>query len=185
MSTISRVWTVGVVAAVVSVASAAQDAPKTIQAGDLSFKIPSSWKSERPSNAMRKAQIKINPVAGDDEPAELVVTAFPGAAGGVEANVKRWEGQFEDGDKNTPKAKVEERKGVNVSATRVEVAGRYVASMTPGAAKKYDKANYRLLGAIVLTKDMGYFFKLTGPDKTVLGASKAFDAMIESMSVDQ
>ena len=43
------------------------------------------------------------------------------------------------------------------------------------AAAKHDKPNYRLLGAIVLTDDTGYFFKLTGPEKTVAAASKGFD----------
>ena len=36
-----------------------------------------------------------------------------------------------------------------------------------------------------MTKDTGYFFKLTGPDKTVAAASKGFDALIESMTLDK
>ena len=179
-----RSLTVGLFATLLGVASAADEAPQTIHAGELAFKAPAAWKSEKPINAMRKAQIKVAPAPGDSEPAELAVTAFPGGAGSVEANVKRWEGQFIDADKNTPKAKVEARKGINTDVTRVEVAGRY-AAMTPGQPGKNDKPNYRLLGAIVVTKDTGYFFKLTGPDKTVLAASKGFDALIESMTIEK
>ncbi len=69
--------------------------------------------------------------------------------------------------------------------TRVEIAGRYVAAMMPGQPGKNDKPNYRLLGAIVPTADSSYFFKLTGPDKTVREAAKGFDAMIESMTLEK
>jgi len=128
--------------------------------------------------------MKIEPAAGDDEPAELVITAFPGGAGSVEANIDRWEKQFVDADKRTPKAKVEKRKGLNVDVTRVEVSGRFFAGM-PGAAAKTEKPNYRLLGAIVTVPDASYYFKLTGPEKTVAAASKGFDALIESMKLDK
>ena len=182
---IHRVLTVGLVAALVGVSVAAEDETQTIKAGALSFKAPGTWKKETPKSSMRQAQMKIDPAAGDDEPAELVVTAFPGGAGGVEANVDRWEKQFIDADKKTPKAKVEKKKGLNVDVTRVDITGRYVAPIMPGQAGRNDKPNYRLLGAIVQTPDMGYFFKLTGPDKTVSAASKGFDGLIESMKLDK
>ena len=185
MSMHSRFRNLGLVATLIGAATAtAADAPQTIKAGALSFKAPAAWKSEQPSNAMRVAQVKVAPVAGDSEPAELAVTSFPGGAGGLEANVKRWEGQFQDADRNTPKAKVENKKGINVDVTRVEVAGRYVAAMMPGQPGRNDKPNYRLLGAIVTTPAATYYFKLTGPDKTVLAASKGFDELIESMKLD-
>ena len=82
MSMNSRFLTVGLVAALVGVAAAADDATQTIKAGASSFKAPATWKKETPKSAMRKAQIKVAPAEGDDEPAELVVTAFPGGAGG-------------------------------------------------------------------------------------------------------
>ena len=185
MSKFHRFLTVGLVAALVGVAVAADDTPQTIKAGALSFKAPGTWKKETPKSAMRQAQMKVEPATGDDEPAELVVFAFPNGAGSVESNIDRWEKQFIDADKGTPKAKVEKKKGVNVDVTRVEITGRFVAPVTPGAAARNDKANYRLLGAIVETKDTGYFFKLTGPDKTVSAASKGFDGLIESMKLDK
>jgi uncharacterized cupredoxin-like copper-binding protein len=185
MSMIHRFLTVGLVGALVGVAVAADDATQAVKAGALSFKAPASWKKETPKSSMRQAQMKIEPTSGDTEAAELVVFAFPNGAGSVESNIDRWEKQFVDADKKTPKAKVEKKKGINVDVTRVEVSGRYVAAVTPGAAERNDKANYRLLGAIVETKDTGYFFKLTGPDKTVAAASKGFDTLVESMKLDK
>ena len=69
--------------------------------------------------------------------------------------------------------------------TTVAITGRFVAQDMLGSGAKSDKANYRLLGAIVETKDTGYFLKLTGPEKTVSDASKDFDKLVESMKLDK
>lgn len=157
---------------------AGADDPKAMKADELTFKVPSSWKAERPKSAMRKAQLKVTPVKGDADPAELVVTSFGGGGGGVEANVARWETQFEGG----AKAKVEKKKGTNIDVTRVEIAGHYVAPVMPGSPEKNDKPEYRLLGAIVITPNAGYFFKMVGPEKTMLASREGFDALIASIT---
>ena len=185
MSMIHRLLTVGAVASLLGVAVAADETTQTVTANGLTFKAPTTWKKETPKNAMRLAQFKVEPASGDEDAGELVVTAFPGGGGGVEMNVDRWEKMFVDADKKPVKAKIEQKKGVNVDVTRVEVTGRYVAAMTPGQTARFDKPNYRLLGAIVMTPKTGYFLKLTGPEKTISNASKAFDAMIESMNLDK
>ena len=174
---LAALMAVGVMAVV-----GADDATQTIKAGEMAFKVPSAWKKERPKSSMRQAQLKVEPAEGDKEPAELVLFAFPNGAGTVEANIERWESQFVGSDGATPKAKVEKKKGTNVDVTRVEIAGRFVAAVTPGAAEKNNKPESRLLGAIVQTPRAGYFFKMVGPDKTMLAAKPAFDAMIASMS---
>src|SRR6478609_1628602 len=51
---------------------------QTIDAGGLTFQAPASWKSAKPTSTMRKAQLSVEPVKGDPEPAELLVFAFPG-----------------------------------------------------------------------------------------------------------
>ena len=73
-----------------------------MDAGGLSFKAPESWKSIPTTSPMRRAQLKVEPVPGDDYLALLVVYAFPGGAGSVEANLTRWQGQFKDADGNPP-----------------------------------------------------------------------------------
>ena len=100
---------------------------------------------------MRKAQLKIEPVKGDEEGADLIVFVFPGGAGSVDANVQRWQSTFKDKDGKPPKVDVKTVKGQNVEATRVEIAGHYYPTAFPGQPKQPDHDNYRLLGAIVLT----------------------------------
>lgn len=64
--------------------------------GGITVSIPDGWDSEPPSNSMRKAQYRLS---GDDGDAELVVTHFGmRGAGGVDANIARWKGQFADSD---------------------------------------------------------------------------------------
>ncbi len=161
----------------------ADSPPQTIDAGGLKFQAPAGWKSNPPSSSMRRAELKIGPTGGDKEPAELVVFAFPGGAGTVEANVQRWRSQFKDADGNPPRIESKVVKGKNVDVTRVETAGHYYPSQFPGRPKEPDRPNYRLLGAIVQTPETGYFVKMTGPDKTMQAVRGDFDQLIASMSV--
>ncbi len=178
----TRFGLAALLAAAVSTLAGADDATQTIRAGELTFKAPTTWKKERPKSTMRQAQLKVEPVEGDKEPAELVLFAFPNGAGTIEANIDRWESQFVGADGKTPKATVEKKKGTNVDVTRVEISGRFVASVQPGAAEKNNKPDQRLLGAIVQTPQAGYFFKMVGPDKTMLASKAAFDALIATIS---
>ena len=161
----------------------ADDTTETIKVRGISFEIPKTWKSVKPSSAMRLTQIKVGPEKGDTEAAELVLFAFPGGGGTVDANLARWKLQFEGKDGNAPEIITDTRKGKNVEVTFAETSGRFVAAVTPGAAEKFDKSDWRLLGAIVQSNDTGYYFKMVGPDKTMKAAKPAFEAMIKSMSL--
>ena len=177
----SRWTTAALVGTGILVIAMGADDPKTqkINAGQLTFEAPATWKSSRPSSAMRKAQLAVPPVKGDADPAELVVYAFPGGAGGVEANIERWRGQFKDDQGKAPKAETKNVKGKNVEVKRVEVAGDY----TDPFAGKGTQPKYRLLGAIVETPETSYFLKMVGPDQTVSAAEKGFDQMLATLAV--
>ena len=163
------------------------DAPRqTIDADGLTFKAPAAWKSTKPTEQrFRRAYLKINPAEGDADPAELVVTSMFGDGGGVDANVQRWEGMFKSDEDGSPvKANVETRNGKNVQGiTLVDVAGHYVAPVRPGNPARFDKPRYHLLGAIVPAKQGTFFFKLTGPEKSVKAARVAFDDLLSSIEV--
>src|SRR5580692_3410002 len=77
----------------------ADDEPKqTIDAKGITFDAPKSWKSSPPTKQSRRAELKVEPIEGDDYPAELIVSAFSGAAGSVDANLTRWQNFFKDED---------------------------------------------------------------------------------------
>jgi len=173
----------GVAVAVLAVG--ADDPKKTIDAGGMTFKAPDSWKTIPTRSQMRKAQLQVEPVKGDDFPALLVVYAFPGGAGSVDANVKRWQSQFKDADGNPPKIVSKTVKGKNVEVTKVETSGHYTPGQFPGVAPEPERDNARLLGAIVVTEQVGYFLKMVGPDKTMDSIRPAFDELISSIEVKE
>ncbi len=148
--------------------------------GPVTLAVPSSWKGVPVSSNMRAAQWAIPGKSGE---AELVVYYFgAGGAGGVEANLDRWIKQFAqaDGSSSNEKARTDKKTVAGMQVTLVEVTGRYVAAVRPGAAETHDKPDHMLLGAIVETATGPYYFKMVGPKDTVTAARKDFTGFIES-----
>jgi hypothetical protein len=141
---------------------------------DLAWDAPSAWTSMPNPNTMRKATYKIPKVSGDAEDAELTVSA---ASGGVDANIKRWAGQFGNAE---PKKEPRSVNGLKV--TIVEIKGSYASGggMMGGPTSGQQKDKYMLLGAVVDAGERQHFFKMTGPEKTVTQARKDFDALVSS-----
>jgi hypothetical protein len=169
--------------AIASLAFGADDTKQVIDAKGLTFEVPSSWKSSPPEKAMRRAQLSVEPQEGDDYAAELIVYAFPGGAGSVEANLKRWQNLFKDKDGNPPKIESKKVQGKNVEVTRAETVGHYFPAQFGGKPEP-DRDNARLLGAIIIGDDIGYFIRMVGPDKTMLKVRPDFDAMLATMKLE-
>ncbi|MCS6860998.1 MAG: hypothetical protein NZT92_11840 [Abditibacteriales bacterium] len=149
--------------------------------GTITVQPPGGWKSVPPSSAMRKAQYVLPKVAGDAEDAELVVFNFgAGQGGGVEENLKRWEGQFE----NASKPKIAKKKVAGMNVTTMDISGTYKQQAMGGpfvGGEVTKKPNFRMLAAIVEAPDSSYFFKLTGPAKTVAKWEKSFHEFVDSV----
>jgi hypothetical protein len=171
--------------AVAALAVGADEPKKTIEARGLTFKAPEVWKSIPTQSTMRVAQLQVEPKKGDDFPALLVVYAFPGGAGSVDDNVKRWQSQFKDADGKPPKIESKTVKGKNVEVTRVETAGHYTPGQFPGMPPEPERDNARLFGAIVVTERVGYFLKMVGPDKTMDSIRPAFDELVSTLEVEE
>ena len=150
--------------ALVLFVTGADDPKQTIDARGLKFEAPEAWKTSPTVSQMRRATLKIEPVAGDEFPGELVVFAFPGGVGSVDDNIKRWQNQFKDKDGNPPRIEKKTVKGKNVEVTRAETSGHYFPAQF--GRPEPDRPGARLLGAIVLTDSTAYVIKLVGPDKT-------------------
>ncbi len=159
------------------------DTPKqTVDGQGVKFQAPAAWKSSPSTSQMRRAVLKIEPIEGDDFPGELIVYAFPGGVGGVDANVQRWQKQFKDADGNPPKIETKAVKGKNVEVTRVETSGHYYPAQFGGRPEP-DRPDARLLGAIVLTDQATYVIKLVGPNKTLTKLRPDFDELLTSIEV--
>ena len=139
---------------------------QTIDAGGLSSRPRRSGRRCPPSRRCARPSCRSSRSKGDDDPAELVVFAFPGGAGTVDANVKRWQSQFKDTDGNPPKIESKTVKGKNVEVTRVETAGPVLpVDRSPAQPGARARQGHRLLGAIVVTEQVGYFSRWSAPTR--------------------
>ena len=179
---VCRVWGL---AAVALLLVGADDPKQVIEAGGLKFETPKSWKSSPPTSPMRKAELKIDPIEGDDYPAQLVVFSFGAAAGSVDANLKRWQGLFKDKDGNPPAIDSKKVKGKNVEMTRAELHGDYHPARFPGRPVEPDRPGARLLGAIVSSDGATYYIRMIGPDKTMTKLRPVFDELLSSIQLEE
>ncbi|RAL23774.1 hypothetical protein DL240_06370 [Lujinxingia litoralis] len=142
--------------------------------GPIRWQTPQEWQAQVPTNAMRQAQYQIPGEAGQ-EPAELVVFYFgPGGGGGVEANLKRWAGQFNG---ESP-ATFGEREVNGVKVHTVDASGTYDAGMAMAGQGPRDAQ--RMLGAIAETSQGLFFFRMVGPKALIDAKADGFESFVSS-----
>ena len=154
--------------------------PPEPQVATIVWRDPPKWQRVEGGSAMRKASYKVKATGEDAEDAEAAVYYFgPGNGGSTDANIQRWISQFPE----VPPTDVKrvERKANGMKQTVVDIQGTYDGSgMTIREPSK--KANFRMIAAVVETPAGNYFFKLTGPQKTVESAKTAFMALLDSVN---
>jgi hypothetical protein len=139
---------------------------------------PASWKSVKPKSTIIQYEFQ-SPIDAKETARTTIMTA----TGGVDANIKRWVGQFE-GLKESD-AKIEKKEIDKTTAHIVELQGTYKESMggpfaPGGGTKKFE--NHAMLASILeLADGTLVFIKMTGPKDVVEGEKKAFITMIEGL----
>ena len=148
----------------------------------LKWDDPPTWKRIKPTNRMRKASYIIPKAKGDPANAELSVFRLGGS---VKANIDRWVGQFQG--VKADDVKQTERVAHNMQQHVVEIKrATFSGGMSggPGAPAK-TAANFGLLGGIIETPAGKFFFKMTGPSKTVSRSKAAFLGMLDSFRMER
>ena len=135
----------------------------TASGSDLTWTAPSTW-TVKPNGAMRKGSFGLKGAGGE---ADLSITAFPGATGGLEANLNRWRGQVG----LSPQAPAE------VTAA----AEKFSANGLDFIVVDYAGGGNRLVGAIVPYGGNSWFFKLMGPDAVVAAQKDAFREFLHTV----
>jgi hypothetical protein len=147
-----------------------------ILAPGASFDLPAGWSSEPPSSSMRLAQAV---APGSQGPASLAVFYFgAGGGGGVEANLERWIGQMDLEPGKAPER--DTFAAGNFRVTWVLALGTLKGGTMGGPAEA--TPNAALLGAVVEGDQGPWFFKMTGPSKTIAEQRQAFLGMLRSAS---
>jgi len=152
--------------------------------GSLQFDAPRDWIQIDTSSPLLVAQFGLPRTPGDSEDAELVVYYFGGEGGAVEANLDRWTNQMlqPDGRPSSEVATTTSFDVAGLSVTVLDVPGIYSAEVQPGSGMRYYKRGFRLKAAVVATPAGPYFFKLTGPGRTVTEWEPGFNALLATVS---
>jgi len=142
---------------------------------------PANWVVKPPKSRIIEYEFEIPAAEGDPSGGRVTVM---GAGGSIDDNIKRWEGQFKSADGAEVKAEIKKFKAADQDIHFVDLKGTYKDS--PGGpfagGATVDRESYRMLGAVIVTKDAGqYFVKLYGPEKTIAAAKPGFEKMLEGL----
>ena len=163
--------------------SSSSSASSPAVAGEVHYKVPEGWTTEKPTSDMRLAQYKLPKADGDTEDALLVVYYFgQGQGGPAQANIDRWVNQMKqpDGQPSKERAKTESLTVNGLQVNTVDLTGNYSGGMSPDSAPVDSKSIYRLRAAVIETPKGSYFVKLTGPEKTVARWNQTYTDYIKS-----
>ena len=169
----------GLVLLLCSATPAEEVKTKKVKLQDIQLEVPATWKQQQPTSRLRAGQFQLPATGKDKDKAELVVYFFGGARGGVDANLKRWIGQFIPQGRKVVMATGKSPQGPYYVA---EVTGTYNKPIGPPIRQQTKPTpGSRMVAVILMIQGKGnYFLKLTGPDKTVadgtIGLRKAFGA---------
>jgi hypothetical protein len=169
-------------AAAAPAATPAPAATTAAQSGELRFDAQPGWIAETPTSSMRKAQFRLPGAEGSGD-ASLVVYYFgAGGGGGVEANLERWAGQFEQPDGSDSKAAMKSSKRVvnGVNVTDVALGGTYVAETSPGSGERVNEEGWRMLASILEAKSGAHYVKLVGPAATVARWEASYKSFVDA-----
>lgn len=150
----------------------------------IRLRAPKEWKNEEASSSFRLAQFVLQRADGDGVDATCVIFRFGGGqGGGLEANLNRYYGQFEQPDGRATKdlAKTTKREVSGIPITIADISGTYIAPKRPGAPERFNEPNWRMLVAMLTVNENSYFIRAVGPQKTIARWEKSFEEFIGSL----
>ena len=130
--------------------------------------VPAGWQ-ETPAGQMSLARFEIG---GGEGKAEVTVSAFPGAAGGLLANVNRWRGQL-----GLPPVTQDEAEKLVGS---LDVLGGKAMLVDMNGQNPKTGKKVRLISAMVPREGLTWFYKLMGDEAITEREKAAFIKFVQS-----
>ncbi len=154
--------------------------PSTFTVGAFTFRRPSAFAWVPVNSTMRKAHLRFaDPAHPERAAADVTFFHFgPGQGGGVDQNIGRWLGQFQE-KAEVIKPVLESATVSGTKITRVRVDHGTFSSGMPGGPTT-PLTDYGLFGAIFESPQGDVFIKMTGPAETVKAAAEEFEKLIAS-----
>lgn len=147
----------------------AQTAMQPSQSSPIGWTPSPQWK-ELPPTQFRKGNYLYTDESGS---AEITVSSFPGDTGGILANANRWLRQA-----SLPE--IDEEKLAQL-ATEVELTDGITAFVLNLKAADGSETSNRIYAAIVPYQGQSWFFKMSGPFKTVQSQIPAFSTLLRGV----
>lgn len=169
-----------------AIPSHAQEATKiSLGDGQVTFMAPAEWKKVQPKSTIIDYEFTAPADALEgDEKARITIM---GAGGSLDANIDRWYGQFEqpDGKSTKERAKLDKFTVDGLTVHWVDVSGSFKDTMGGGpfsGGKTVLRKDYRMLGAIIVSKQQGqYFIKMTGHQDVVDQLADGFKKSLKEL----
>ncbi|MCR9292701.1 MAG: hypothetical protein NXI32_08280 [bacterium] len=156
--------------------------------GQIVLQPPKEWESQEPKfRGIIQYEFSAPLGAKEEEPTARITVSRSG--GSIDANIERWYGQFTQPDGKATKdvAKSEKFEIAGRTVYLLDMTGTFKESMGGGPfapGKTVMREDYRMLGAIVDTKDSGlYFIMMTGPKDVCEELAEGFKKMLKEMKV--
>ena len=161
--------------------SLADEAKSTaLKVAETTFKAGTPWKAKAEPRRMSSGGFTIE---GKDGAAGIEADFYhfgPGGGGGAEANIKRWQGQFQPGaDGKLPEPQKEELKVGDKAAIFVTFKGTFLSGSVMDA-KRTPLPGYTMTGVIVPTDAGDVFIKISGPDAAMAAAKEDIKKLVRS-----
>ena len=172
--------------AVSACAGFAEEAKVTeLKVGEFLFKVPAPWVAKAEPRMMSAGGFTL-PGKDGAAPVEADFYHFgAGQGGGIEPNLKRWQGQFKPGADGAPPAIEREELTIGDSkALIVTIKGTFLSgpAMSPN---KTPMPGYAMIGAILQSKEGDVFIKATGPEAVTLATKDGFKDIVKKAFAKQ
>ncbi|HSO82822.1 hypothetical protein [Thiocapsa sp.] len=145
--------------------------------------VPDAWVAETPKSEMRQLQFKIPAPPGGEggDGAEFVVYFFgPGQGGTLDANIERWQSQFQGPDGAPVEPTVTQIGTETIPATLVELRGSYGRSVGMGPGDEV-QADRMLLAGVVESPEGNLYPQMHGPAELVAAQREGFVAFVKGI----
>ena len=146
---------------------------RTRQLTGIRFDVPVDW-NEQPKSEFYEAKYVI-----PSEEGEMVLT-LTSMGGGIDANLQRWVGQFQQDPDEGPRRETLRIDGAKSEWLDVRGTFRSRVGTSPGPHE-----NWRLLGVAIPMKPRPFLLKLIGPRAAVSGFEADFRKFARSAQLDR
>ncbi len=162
--------------------------------GTLLLPAPAEWVQQKPRNRLIELEFLVpakaaaSPEGAEGEAATSGRFTVMQSGGTIRANLERWVGQFKN-PKTPEGTELGEAKKLDIDgmpAHLMDLSGTFIDSPRGPFGPKVERENYRMLAAILETKDSGnYFFKLVGPEALIEQQVEPFVEMLKGIQRKQ